>query len=164
MTYNSIEDFVSALERAKIALPTAIMAVTSPLCNTMANNIKQRVGSSGKTSTNDTFSPYSKKYASKKKRVGQGSFGKTTAFKNFYLSGSMWASFGTRNVRLQYDRITANIDFSGNNAYSNKTNEELNQIHSDIEKQGIAYPTTDEELLLVAAIEKAVFESLTTIL
>ena len=164
MTYNSIEEFVQALERAKIALPAAVMAVTNPLCNTMANNIKQRVGSSGKSSTGGSFSPYSTKYKAKKVKVGQGSFGKTTAFKNFYLSGSMWASFGTRNIKLNGDRITANIDFSGNNPYSNKTNEELNQIHSEIEKQGIAYPTTDEELLLVAALEKAVYESLITIL
>ena len=165
MTYNSIEEFTAALERAKIALPTILFPIAKTLNDVLAKNIKDRVGTTGKASGGDSFSPYSsEKYKARKVKTGVGTLGKTTAFKNFYLSGSMWGSFGTRNIKLNGDRITANIDFAGNNPYSNKTNEELNQIHSEIEKQGIAYPTTDEELLLVAALEKAVFESLTTIL
>ena len=157
-TYSSITEFTEALERAKLAIPAMVTVAVKPTIKQLAAGIRLRVSSTGKDSDNGSFSPYSEKYKSRKKKAGSGAYGKTTAFKNFYLSGTMWNGFGELGTNLSGMVITSEIGFAGSNNYA--SNRELNEIHSDNEKQGIAYPTKQEELEFVARVEEIVYQSL----
>ena len=165
--YNSIAEFNTALANAKVNLPAMLVPFVKTASNNLANVIKSRVSSTGETNTGGTFSPYSEKYKKEKLKRGKSPYGKITDKKNFYLSGQMWDSFQVDNIQLAGNSIQARIDFIGNNVF--KSNRELNWTHSEKEfgnekSGGIAYPTVKEEELLVAEIEKALFETLSKIL
>ena len=160
--YTSIVDFNAAIANAKVLLPAMMMPLIKDAETVMCREIRARVSVTGETSTGDTFSAYSKGHIYKKKREGQTALGKKVDKKNFWLSGNMWGSFGVRNISIQGERIVSNINFTGQSGFM-KT-EDLNDIHSERENQGIAYPNKEEEQLLVEQIEKILFESLSKVL
>ena len=160
--YASIADFNAAIASAKTMLPAMMLPLVRDAQTVMCREIRARVSVTGETSTGGTFSPYSKGHIYKKKREGQTALGKKVDKKNFWLSGSMWGSFGVRSISIQGDRIVSVINFTGQSGFM-KT-EELNDIHSTRENQGIANPNKDEEEMLVAQIEKILIETLDKIL
>ena len=131
MTYNSLDEFIQALERAKLAIPNKLFPVAYTLTRSMKEDIKKRVSETGKSSLGGSFSPYSPKYAKKKLKKGSGALGKTTAFKNFYLTGTMWNGFDITNREITGDTIKLSIGFAGSNTYA--SNRELDEYHSDAE-------------------------------
>ena len=165
MTYNSIESFVQALENLKVTLPSMVVANTKIGVMELAVDIKNRVSKGGKTQDNGLFSSYSKKYGAVKAKKGKDGLGKQSSFKNFYLTGDMWSSFGMKKIGLQGDVINSEINFSGQNVY--KSNQELDEIHSQKEfgsadtKKGIGYPSEAEEIKLVKSIELAIYIAIT---
>lgn len=162
MNYNSIAEFNAALANAKTMLPNIMLPLIKDAETRMCREIRARVSVTGESSAGGSFSPYSKGHIYKKLKYGQTALGKKVDKKNFWFSGAMWGSFGVRNISIQGDRIISNINFTGQSAYM-KT-EELSEIHSTREGIGIANPNKEEEEMLVAEIEKALFESLSKIL
>ena len=160
--YNSIAEFNQALANAKTALPAMMLPLVKTAETVMCREIRTRVSVTGESSTGGSFSPYSTGHIRKKLKHGQTALGKKVDKKNFWFSGALWGSFGVRNISIQGDRIVSNINFTGQSGYM-KT-EELNEIHSTRESLGIGSPNKEEEQLLVAEIEKALFESLSRIL
>lgn len=169
MNYNSIAEFNAALAMAKVELPNYLLPRVRYACASMCGDIKLRVGGTGKKSDGGTFSPYSKGHKSKKRREGKAPFGKTTDFKNFYMTGNMLDSLGVRRIALISGgkTISGSINFTGANAF--KTNQQLNEIHSAKEfgsdsAGGIIYPNQKEVNDFVAILEQEVFKALTQIL
>jgi len=160
--YTSIADFNAAIANAKTLLPAMMMPLIKDAETVMCREIRARVSVTGETSTGGVFSAYSEGHKYKKKREGQTALGKKVDKKNFWLSGNMWGSFGVRNISIQGERIVSSINFTGQSGFM-KT-EDLNDIHSERENQGIAYPNKEEEKLLVEQIEKVLFESLSKII
>ena len=160
--YTSIADFNAAVLNAKAVLPAMMLPLIRDAQNVMCREIRARVSVTGETSTGGSFTAYSKGHVYKKKREGQTALGRKVDKKNFWLSGNMWGSFGVRNISIQGERIVSVINFTGQSGFM-KT-EELNDIHSERENHGIAYPNKEEEDLLVAQIEKILFESLDKVL
>lgn len=160
--YNSIAEFNQALANAKTLLPAMMLPLVNTSENKMCREIRARVSVTGEKSVGGIFSPYSEGHKYKKKKYGNSALGKKVDKKNFYFSGAMWGSFGVRRIQLQNDSIVSTIDFTGQSGYMPTA--ELNEIHSTREDIGIGYPNKEEEAMLVAEIEKALFESLSKVL
>jgi len=167
--YNSIAEFNQALANAKIDLPNYLLPKVRYACVSMCGDIKLRVGGTGKKSDGGQFSAYSKGHKSKKRREGKMPFGKTTDFKNFYMTGNLLDSLGVRSLNIISggNTISGKLNVGGNNAYI--TNQKLNEIHSNKEfgndnAGGIIYPNQKEVDEFVALLEQEVFKALTQIL
>ena len=158
MTYNSLTAFDEALNRARIELPSLMVADTAAGAARLAISIRKRVSETGADLDGGTFSSYSNPYKAKKRRLGRSPLGTITAYKNFYLSGDMWNGFGEKRTSCKGSIVTSNIGFTGKNVY--KTNAQLNEIHSDKEDKGIAYSNEEEEERLVEFISNAIFSKL----
>jgi len=161
-TYNTIADFNNALALAKTNLPAIMLPLVNQAQKALAGEIRARVSVQGETSTGGQFSAYSKGHVYKKKKYGESALGKKVDKKNFYFSGKMWGSFGVTRISIQGQRIVSNMGFLGQSGYLPTA--ELNDIHSERENKGIAFPNKEEEDVLVAAIEEALFQSLDKLL
>jgi hypothetical protein len=160
--YTSIADFNAALANVKVLLPAMMMPLIKDAETVMCREIRARVSVTGETSTGGTFSAYSPKYEKRKTKHGQTALGKKIDKKNFWFTGNMWGTFGVQQISIQGNRIVSNINFKGQTGYTSTA--ELNEIHSQHENQGIAYPNKEEEQLLVVEIEKFLFETLNKVL
>ena len=160
--YKSLADFNAALERVKGDMPSLMVQPVKTALNDLAITIRQRVAGTGETMTGGSFSVYSAKHAKKKQRQGRPPYGKKTDRKNFYFQGTMWNSFGVTKISEGNSNINATMNYKGSNVY--KSNEELNEIHSDNEGVGIAYPNQQEELILVGKLEQDLVRILERIL
>ena len=161
-TFANIKDFTNALEASKVLLANRLVVAVRKCSEDIGGKIRLRVASKGESSSGGSFTPYSAKYQKRKTKSGTPPFGKKIDNKNFYFSGQMWNSFGVRKCSIQGDHIVSEIGFTGNNVY--KSNEELEEIHSDHEGMPIAAPNKAEELELIDAIEKELFIILDSLL
>lgn len=165
--YNSIAEFNQALANAKTLMPATMLIEARSAIAKLALAIKTRVSTKGETMDGGSFTAYSRGHKYKKTMYGNPPLGKKIDKKNFFYSGYMWSTFGIRNISIQGDRIVSEIDFAGHNVYAMNT--ELNEFNSEYDygkndKKGLSYPNKQEEVELVAEIEKALFESLSKVL
>lgn len=160
--FSNIADFTNALEASRIMLTSRLLGAVKECANDISKKIQLRVSSKGESPNGGSFSAYSDKYKGIKTKHGSGAYGKKIDKKNFYLTGTMWDSFGVTYCKLVGDRIITEIAFSGDNAY--KTNDELGDIHSEKEGVSISAPTKKEEEDLLVRIEQELFKILDSLL
>jgi hypothetical protein len=167
-TYNTIADFNNALALAKTNLPAIMLPRVRSGIATMAVSIRTRVSVRGETMDGGSFTAYSKGHKYKKTKYGNPPLGKKIDKKNFFLSGYMWSTFGVRSINVQGNRIASSVNFAGQNVYA--SNEEILGYNNEYEygkgdsPKSLSYPTKEEEDVLVAAIEEALFQSLDKLL
>lgn len=161
--YNSLGEFATALDRAYKGINPAVEVALRDSMPSLIANIRMRVAGSGVDKNGKQFStPYSKSHRSKRQKTGSGALGKQIDHKGFFYKGIMWANFQMLSVSNNPPMITAKLGFVGSNTY--KSNEELNQIHSDREKIAIAAANPTEAKELTRKIGFAIGEYLNSVL
>lgn len=156
MNYNSLTDFITALEALKANLPTLIIPNVRKAGVALSSAVINRVVTKGVDDNGVKFSPYSAKHKIKRKRLGSAPFGTQGSMKNFYMTGTMWNNFGVRKVSVEGERILSTIDFVGSNVYTN--NKELAEIHEDNEGRSLTTPTQKEEDDFVMDLAESIVE------
>lgn len=161
--YNTLADFAQALDMAYAGMGPAIEVALRANVKDLVDNIRLRVSTKGEKADGGSFStPYSKGHAFKRKKYGQGALGKQTSYKGFFYQGDMWKNFRMLSLSNSQQRITAKLGFEGQNMY--KSNEELNQIHSEREKIAIAAANPTEAREFTRKIGFAIGEYLKSVL
>jgi len=113
--------------------------------NDLAALIKQRVRSTGKTSTGGMFSSYSPGYAEFRRKKNR-----QTEFKNFELTGTMWREFGITQKEQKQVII------------AEKTSAEEEKLieNTERENQSIIAPSEQEGKMIVETIRERIINAI----
>jgi hypothetical protein len=173
--FASIQDFNDALFRVRVELPVKSESGIRQASAFMARSIRERVSQQGLTSEGGSFSPYSKRHARDKAKIGNPPLGTMVSKKNFYFQGYLWSTFAVQSIKVLGRTTSVGIDFSGNNrsnvglAKSNisivSDNNEYEQSKGTLKSNGsLSDPSEKEVLQLVSDIEKSIYMSVENIL
>ena len=161
--YDTLAAFEAALRRAKAGLNDEVALILKEEAPDLANAVAMRVSTKGQKADGGNFStPYSKSQKGKREKSGYGSLGKQTNYKGFYFKGTMWDSFGLREIKKEGLRVVASIGFEGPNMFL--SNIELAKIHTEREKIGIASPNKEEQAELTRKIGLRIGQYLISVL
>jgi hypothetical protein len=161
--YETLAAFEAALRRAKSGLNDEVALILKEEAPDLANAVNMRVSTKGQKADGGNFStPYSRSQKSKRQKQGNGSLGKQINYKGFYFKGTMWDSFGVREIKKEGMRVVASIGFDGSNMYLSNT--ELAKRHTEREKIGIANTNKEEEAELTRKIGLRIGQYLISVL
>ena len=166
MTYNSIAEFIVALNNAKNNIVQGSKYGINPSINKMMDAVSKRVGQTGKDSDGGSFSVYSESYKKRKTRYGKTPYGKTINFKNFNYTGSFMNDITVIDIEETPTSVHKSVGFVGStsNGRNILTHQNLYQKLSGDENKEIIKPNTKEELILVAGIERSIYNYLIKVL
>jgi len=157
-TFNSMQEFRDKFNTVYKGLGIELKEQTKLSSNRLAGKIRTRVTNTGRNSEGGLFSAYSRSHIYKKNKYGKAPLGKVTNVKNFFYKGTMFDSFGLRDISQGKNGIVAQIGMIGDNVY--RSNAELHEIHSGRENTIVAAPNKTEEDDFVKEIETAIYEYL----
>lgn len=133
--YESFAAFELALKRAKEGLNEEVEVILKDEAHNLANAISMRVSTKGEKADGGNFTtPYSKSHTYKRKKDGSGSLGQQTNYVGFFYKGTMWNSFGLKEIKADGMKVVASIGFQGENLYMTneavaKEQEKRDNIH-----------------------------------